>query len=188
VTGPITGPTGPVTGPVAGPTGPVTGPVTGITDPITAGITDPITGPITGITGPVTGPVTGISGPVTGPVTDSVTGITDSVTTARAGALSVLPATLANLPLPFGAVAGAPPNLAQLHSSEAPGSPAPSEPGPLGAPPAAPSAGAGPSPFGSYWLDLVIFLFACAGLAARLTVAPAAWRSTAILALLERPG
>ncbi len=52
--------------------------------------------------------------------------------------------------------------------------------------------GSGPSPSGGFSLSWLAVLMALAGLAAllfeRLVLAPAAWRSVALVALLERPG
>jgi hypothetical protein len=104
-------------------------------------------------------------------------------------AVGALQSALRDLSLLLGPASSAP-ALDRLVASpsDAPGSgPEPNAPGPLGTPTQAAS-GAGSSPFGGYWVWLFASLFACAGLAARLLVAPAAWRSTAILALLERPG
>ena len=106
-----------------------------------------------------------------------------------AGALGALQSALRDLSLLLGPASGASaPDQLVTPPSDAPGSgPEPNAPGPLGAPTGTAS-GAGSSPFGGYWLWLFASLFASAGLAARLMMAPAAWRSTAILALLERPG
>jgi len=70
-------------------------------------------------------------------------------------------------------------------SPGAPGLPmAPGAPGGL--------SGSGASPFGGFSLSWLAVLMALAGLVAllfeRLVVAPAAWRSVALVALLERPG
>jgi hypothetical protein len=107
-----------------------------------------------------------------------------------AGAPGALQAALRDLSLLLGTGFSAPTVGGLVTAlSEAPGPrPAPRAPGTPTTPAAGGLSGGGPGPFGSYWLELLAFLIAFAGLAARFLVAPAAWRSTAIVALLERPG
>ena len=186
---------GGITDATGGTVGTVTDTVGGITDTTVGTVTDTVGGTV----GTQPAPDVATLATLTPPIASPAPGTTPSgvaatrappASPALAGATRALRSMLRSLSLPFATASSASAIDRLPAEPSAPGSrPAPNAPGPLGAPPATPSAGSGPSPSGGgYWLWLFASLFASAGLAVRLKVATAAWRSTATLALLERPG